>query len=113
TQRYSDAWDGLDVWWHIGYPADLNSQQRPTFQSWFSMDGHDDQPGAHEVIFHHADVFPGQSGGPMFGFWEGDVGPRAVAVQSWSISKTNRVRGVTVYPRMCNSHRPVARLTPR
>jgi len=93
TQRYSDAWDGLDVWWHIGYPADLNSQQRPTFQSWFSMDGHDDQPGAHEVIFHHADVFPGQSGGPMFGFWEGDVGPRAVAVQSWQNSVRNGASG--------------------
>jgi len=29
----------------------------------------------------------------MFGFWEGDVGPRAVAVQSWQNSLTNGASG--------------------
>lgn len=29
----------------------------------------------------HCAVFSGQSGGPMFGFWDVDVGPRAVAVR--------------------------------
>ncbi|MEZ4824905.1 MAG: hypothetical protein R3C61_01225 [Bacteroidia bacterium] len=93
TRRYTDAWDSLAAWWHIGYPGDLNSQQRPTFQSWFTMNGHDDQDDAHQIFFHQADVFPGQSGGPMFGFWEGEVGPRAVAVQSWQNSTTNGASG--------------------
>ena len=43
------------------------------------MDGSD--ADAQEIL-HRADVFPGQSGGPMFGWWSGDVGPRVVAVQS-------------------------------
>ncbi|NJP10193.1 MAG: hypothetical protein HC866_12520 [Leptolyngbyaceae cyanobacterium RU_5_1] len=93
TRRYTDAWDSLSVWWHIGYPADLTISQRPTFQSWFAMNGDDTQDDAHESILHQADVFPGQSGGPIFGFWEGDVGPRAVAVQSWQNSETNGASG--------------------
>ena len=93
TRRYTDAWDPLAAWWHIGYPSDLTSMQRPTFQSWFTMNGDDTQPDTHEIIRHQADVFPGQSGGPMFGFWDGDVGPRAVAVQSWQNSTTNGASG--------------------
>jgi V8-like Glu-specific endopeptidase len=93
TRRYTDAWDPLAAWWHIGYPSDLTSMQRPTFQSWFTMNGDDNQDDAHEIIRHQADVFPGQSGGPMFGFWDGDVGPRAVAVQSWQNATTNGASG--------------------
>ena len=93
TRRYTDDWDPLAAWWHIGYPSDLTSMQRPTFQSWFTMNGDDTQSDAHEIIRHQADVFPGQSGGPMFGFWDGDVGPRAVAVQSWQNSTTNGASG--------------------
>lgn len=93
TRRYTDKWDSLAVWWHAGYPADLTSMERPTFQSSFAMDGDDVQDDAHQVIRHKADVFPGQSGGPMFGFWDGDVGPRAVAVQSSQEVSTNRASG--------------------
>ena len=93
TRRYTDAWDPLAAWWHIGYPQDLTSLERPTFQSWFTVNGDDNQPDTHEAIYHLADVFPGQSGGPIFGFWNGDVGPRAVAVQSWQNSTTNGASG--------------------
>lgn len=93
TRRYTDDWDSLAVWWHIGYPMDLTSMQRPVFQSWFSLNGDDDQDDTHQIIRHQADVFPGQSGGPVFGFWDGDVGPRAVAVQSWQTSETNGASG--------------------
>jgi len=93
ARRYTDAWDPLAAWWHIGYPADLTSMQRPAFQSWFTMNGDDTQPDTHEIVRHKADVFPGQSGGAMFGFWDGDVGPRAVAVQSWQNATTNGASG--------------------
>ena len=46
-----------------------------------------------QSILHQADVFVGQSGGPIFGFWAGDVGPRAVAVQSWQTSANNGASG--------------------
>ena len=90
ARGYDDDWDDLAVWSHMGYPGDLNSGQRPSWQGWFQMDGTD---AAAQSILHQADVFPGQSGGPMFGFWEGDVGPRAVAVQSWENSSNNGASG--------------------
>jgi V8-like Glu-specific endopeptidase len=77
ARGYDDDWDRLAAWSHVGYPGDLNSGQRPTFQGGFTMDGTD--ADAQEIL-HRADVFPGQSGGPMFGWWSGDVGPRVVAV---------------------------------
>ena len=93
TRRYTDDWDTNPNWWHIGYPQDLTSLSRPTFQRGITLDGDDDEDDAHEHIYHQADVFPGQSGGPMFGFWDGDVGPRAVAVQSWQNSGRNGASG--------------------
>ena len=32
-------------------------------------------------------------GGPIFGFWAGEVGPRAVAVQSWQTTSNNGASG--------------------
>jgi V8-like Glu-specific endopeptidase len=93
ARGYSDSWDGLNVWSHMGYPGDLNNGQRPSFQGGFPMDGSDSEPDTHEAITHKADVFPGQSGGPMFGWWDGDVGPRAVGTQSWQTSDENGASG--------------------
>ena len=90
ARGYDDDWDDLSVWSHMGYPGDLNSGQRPSWQGGFLMDGTDD---AAQSILHKADVFPGQSGGPMFGFWDGDDGPRAVAVQSWQDTSNNGASG--------------------
>ena len=90
ARGYDDDWDDLDVWSHMGYPADLNLGQRPTWQGGFTVDGTDEDA---QSILHRADVFPGQSGGPVFGFWSGDVGPRAVAVQSWQTSSNNGASG--------------------
>jgi V8-like Glu-specific endopeptidase len=90
ARGYDDDWDDLAVWSHMGYPTDLNSGQRPTWQGGFLIDGTDADA---QSILHQADVFPGQSGGPVFGFWTGDVGPRAVAVQSWQTSANNGASG--------------------
>lgn len=90
ARGYDDDWDNLDAWSHMGYPGDLNSGQRPTWQGGFRVDGTD---AAAQSILHQADVFPGQSGGPVFGFWDGDVGPRAIAVQSWQTTSNNGASG--------------------
>lgn len=90
ARGYDDDWDSLAAWSHMGYPVDLNSGQRPTWQGGFKVDGTD---AAAQSILHQADVFPGQSGGPVFGFWAGEVGPRAIAVQSWQTSSNNGASG--------------------
>jgi V8-like Glu-specific endopeptidase len=38
TRGYSDSWNGLAVWSHIGYPGDLTGAARPTFQNGISID---------------------------------------------------------------------------
>lgn len=90
ARGYDDDWDSLAAWSHMGYPTDLNSGQRPTWQGGFRVDGTD---AAAQSILHQADVFPGQSGGPVFGFWAGEVGPRAIAVQSWQNTSNNGASG--------------------
>lgn len=93
ARGYIEAWDGLDVWQHMGYPSDVNSGQRPVFLNGVTLNGDDSGDDAHQSIQHRADVFPGQSGGPMFGWWPGDVGPRAVATQSGETSTDNFASG--------------------
>jgi V8-like Glu-specific endopeptidase len=93
SRTYSDSWDGGTYWSHIGYPGDLASGTRPSFQGSFSLDGHATQPGTNQEIHHKADVWPGQSGGPVFGWWSGEPWPRVVADQSWQNSSTNGASG--------------------
>jgi len=85
SRGYDSGWDGGDYWGHIGYPADLAGAARPVFigyqsfidQTSASVNGHDSYRIRHEI-----DVFPGQSGGPYFGWWSGEPWPRVVGIQS-------------------------------
>ena len=93
AKGYTDDWDGGDYWSHVGYPGDLAGALRPTFQGGFSMNGIWYELDSHEAMSHSADVWPGQSGGPMFGWWTGESWPSAVAVQSTQNSDENKASG--------------------
>jgi V8-like Glu-specific endopeptidase len=93
SRTYSDSWDGGNYWSHIGYPGDLASGTRPSFQNNFSLDGDNSQPASNQAMYHKADVWPGQSGGPFFGWWSGEPWPRVVADQSWHNNSTNGASG--------------------
>ena len=93
ARTYDDSWDGGTYWSHIGYPQDISGGSRPTFQGNFSMNGDNDQPATNQAIYHQADVIPGQSGGPMFGWWRDEPWPRVVADQSWENRSTNGASG--------------------
>ena len=93
SRGYTDSWDGGTYWAHIGYPGDLTGGNRPTFQGSISLDGYWWEFDSHEAMSHQADVWPGQSGGPFFGWWTGDVGPRVVATQSSQNSSENNASG--------------------
>ena len=82
SRTYSDDWDNTASWAHAGYPSDLTSAQRPTYQDGIRLDGDDVQPGSHQAIYHKGDVATGQSGGPFFAWWSGETFPRVVSVQS-------------------------------
>jgi len=93
SRGYTDSWDGGTYWSHIGYPGDLSAGNRPSFQNGIALDGAWWELDSHEAMAHRGDVWPGQSGGPFFGWWSGDVGPRAVGVQSSQNSSENNASG--------------------
>lgn len=80
SKSYSDSWDGGAYWTHAGYPADLTGTQRPTYQTGIALDGDFWSADDNESMSHKGDVWPGQSGGAFWGYWDGQ--PYAVAVQS-------------------------------
>jgi V8-like Glu-specific endopeptidase len=93
SRSWSDDWDSEPYWRHIGYPGDLAGCQRPSYQRDIALDGSFWDREVHTRIFHQGDVWPGQSGGPYFAWWEGESWPRVVAVQSGQDSDENSASG--------------------
>ncbi|MCT2588502.1 trypsin-like peptidase domain-containing protein [Streptomyces sp. N2-109] len=82
---YVSAWNGRAYWSHIGYPGDIGSSLRPVYTANGVMDSAVNETFAGRNglrVMHRNDIFPGQSGGPYFGWWTGEVGPHVVAEQS-------------------------------
>jgi len=91
AKGYTDSWDGGAYWSHVGYPGDITGGNRPTFQGSISLDGAWWEFDSHEAMSHRGDVWPGQSGGPFFGWWSS--WPYAVGVQSSQNSSENNASG--------------------
>ncbi len=91
SKSYTDSWDGGSYWTHVGYPGDLTGGQRPTYQNNIALDGANNLPDAHEYMTHRGDVWPGQSGGSFFGYWNG--APHTVCVQSAHNPSSNFASG--------------------
>jgi V8-like Glu-specific endopeptidase len=83
TKTYDSDWDGDNVWYTIGYPGDapgVGPGRHPMFQRGKNLDEDEWDLGSGRAMTTSADVMPGQSGSPIFGFW--DDGAFAVAVIS-------------------------------
>jgi V8-like Glu-specific endopeptidase len=84
-RAYSSDWNGGSFWQYIGYPGELSSGERPAFQGdgvissvqEFGLSG---QTGY--VLGHFNEFTPGQSGGSVWGWWDGEPWPRVVGVGS-------------------------------
>jgi V8-like Glu-specific endopeptidase len=77
---YSDDWENDPYWSVIGYPSAVAGAQRPSFQGSVTSDDTDGDSNGGLEIETKADLTPGNSGGPMFGWWDGD--PRLIGVVS-------------------------------
>ena len=91
AKAYSDSWDGKALWTHAGYPGDITGGQRPIYVTDISLDGDNFTTDNHQAIYHQGDVWPGQSGGPFWGYWNGV--PYVVAVQSGETPANNSASG--------------------
>jgi V8-like Glu-specific endopeptidase len=84
SRAYSTDWDSGEFWGHVGYPTDSGGD-RPVYHGPGVMDSTiTESTGGRDSfrIMHRNDVIPGQSGGPFFGWWDGEVGPHVIASQS-------------------------------
>lgn len=95
TKDYNSSWEGGDYWTLAGYPSAVASGNRPSRQMWWPVLD-DDSDGSAEEVEYEADATGGNSGGPAFGFWNGQ--PYAIATHSggskttfawWTLEDTN------------------------
>lgn len=77
---YSSSWEDDPYWTVLGYPGAVASGQRPSYQNGVSTFDDDSDANGGRELETKADMTPGNSGGPMFGWWSGD--PRLVGVVS-------------------------------
>jgi hypothetical protein len=80
VRTYDSGWDDEDLWWNIGYAGDVANHLFPVWQRNMKLDEDEFDYGSGRAMTTAADLMPGQSGSPMFGFWSN--GPYVVAVAS-------------------------------
>jgi V8-like Glu-specific endopeptidase len=102
-QLYRDAWEGGNYWTKCGYPGAVASGLRPSRVTWFPIID-DDSDGEGVELEYRADGSPGDSGGPVFGWWD-DGYPYVIGTHSggeeeyefpFSIIKNNVAAGGAV-----------------
>jgi len=80
VRTYDSGWDDEPLWRNIGYPEDVIKGTYPIHQKRKTLDEDEWDYGSGRSMTTSADVVKGQSGGPMFRFWQ--EGPYVVAVVS-------------------------------
>jgi len=68
-KTYNDDWEDGNYWTLAGYPRDVADAQRPSAYYWFPITD-DDNDGAGVELEYRADTNGGNSGGPVFGWWD-------------------------------------------
>lgn len=106
SKTYNDDWEDGNYWTKCGYPGAVSSGQRPSRIMWYPIVD-DDWDGAGLELEYKADSSGGDSGGPVFGWW--DSGPHLVGVHSggeeeyhfpFSIVKNNVAAGGSILPNL-------------
>jgi V8-like Glu-specific endopeptidase len=97
SRAYSTSWNGRAYWTSIGYPADFGRHQvRVTSCSISSAISFFYAGGM--ALFTYCDIFAGQSGGPLFGYFGNEDYPSAVAVVSADSASSNYSAGGWILP---------------
>jgi hypothetical protein len=81
-KTYDDHWNDGNYWTLVGYPGDIAGGEQPSSQSGISFHDDDSDGDALELETDNGDATPGDSGGPFFGWWDGEFWPSVVGVCS-------------------------------
>lgn len=101
SRTYDPGWNGQSLWTHVGYPGDKASGLRPYLHRPGAIDTAQPVPlgGISSYrLEHEVDVWPGQSGGPYFGWWAGEPGPQVVCCQSGENKGSSPLPSPSVLP---------------
>jgi V8-like Glu-specific endopeptidase len=88
-RTYNSSWNNGNYWQQIGYPSDLSGGQRPSFFGGGAITSVESRSTAGQegfVLGHFMDTVGGHSGGPYWGWWDGEPWPRVVGDDSTSPS---------------------------
>lgn len=80
-RTYHSSWTGGNYWQNIGYPGGMTGTQRPTFSGGGAISSVQSKSASGQtgyVLGNYIDTEPGQSGGPIWGWWAGEFFPRVV-----------------------------------
>jgi V8-like Glu-specific endopeptidase len=106
SRTYDSGWDDETSAWHsIGYPQDWSSNgELAAWQTNFFLNELGADYGSARLIRSQTfDNWPGQSGSPIFGFWED--GPHVVGVVSGQGPDYNYISGGSLLPSLINRAR--------
>lgn len=87
-KTYADSWNGAATWWLAGYPFDIASGGRPSYQNGIAVLADPSGNGGLELQ-HHGDIASGDSGGPFWGYWPQDSTPYVVGTVSGHIGSVD------------------------
>jgi V8-like Glu-specific endopeptidase len=89
---FSNDWENQNVWTVAGYPLAVANGERPSWQGGISIHDTDgDSNDGEELESNVADITNGNSGGPIWGVWNGDQ--RVVGVVSGEESEYQILQG--------------------
>lgn len=106
SKTYTTDWDGDGYWANIGYPADLGGATEPVFQDLCAVTStaeHCWSDWCSILLKTLCDTFGGQSGGPLYGTWDGI--PHVVGTVSAENDVTNKFAGGELIPTLINQAR--------
>lgn len=106
SRTYDSGWDDETSAWHsIGYPQDWSGNgEIAAWQTDFLLNELGLDYGSARLIRSQTfDNWPGQSGSPVFGFW--DDGPHVVGVVSGQGADYNYISGGSLLPSLINRAR--------
>merc|ERR1712038_1052379 len=80
-RTYHSSWTGGNYWQNIGYPGGMTGTQRPVFSGGGAISSVQSKSASGQtgyVLGNYIDTEPGHSGGPVWGWWAGEIFPRVV-----------------------------------
>ncbi|MDQ2753032.1 MAG: S1 family peptidase, partial [Bacteroidota bacterium] len=81
SKTYDGGWNDGNYWTLVGYPGAVASAEQPSWQGGISFHDDDEDGDAMELETDNGDSSPGDSGGPIFAWWD-DGSPYIVGVIS-------------------------------